>query len=140
MKQLISLTSLLLVVVWLAGTAFAQSAPLVIKVNIPFEFNVGDQSFPAGEYSLVQPTTHLLVLRDSRRQTIATTFTSGIESLTPPATSKLRFYSVGGQHVLVEVWQEQNASGLRLYGSNPDTAVAKRRTHDNRTTALAGQP
>ena len=46
MKQLIArtLTSLTLVVVWLAATAQAQSTPLVIKVKIPFEFSIGDRT------------------------------------------------------------------------------------------------
>ena len=50
MKRLIArtLTSLLLVVLWLGGAAYAQLTHAVIKVNIPFEFNVGNKTFPAG--------------------------------------------------------------------------------------------
>ena len=53
MKYLIArtLTSLMLVVAGLTA-AQAQSTS-VIKVNVPFEFNFGDRTFPAGEYSLV---------------------------------------------------------------------------------------
>jgi len=57
MKQLIArtLTSLLLAVGFLAGIANGQATSWVVKVNIPFEFNVGNKTFPAGSYSLAQP-------------------------------------------------------------------------------------
>jgi len=142
MKQLIArtLTSLLLVVVWLAATAHAQSTSWVIKVNIPFEFNVGDQSFPAGNYSLVQPLQHLLVLRDARGQTIASVFTGGIDSPTPVASTKLKFDSFGGRHILSEVWQQQQSTGERLYPAKQRTTFAKRRSTEARETAEGSQP
>jgi hypothetical protein len=141
MKQLIArtLTSLLLVVVWLAA-AHAQSTPWVIKVNIPFEFNVGDQTFPAGGYSLTQPLQHLLVLRDARAQTIASVFTGGIDSLTPVASTKLKFDSIGGRHILSEVWQQQQSTGERLYPAKQRTTFAKRRSTEARETAEGSQP
>jgi hypothetical protein len=142
MKQMIArtLTSLLLIVVWLAATARAQSTPWVIKVNIPFEFNVGDQAFPAGSYSLVQPLQHLLVLRDARGQTIASAFSGGIDSPTPMASTKLKFDSFGGRHILSEVWQQQQSTGERLYPTKRRTTFAKRRSAEARETAEGSQP
>ena len=104
MKQLITrtLTSLMLAVVWLATTAPAQSTPLVIKVNIPFEFSIGDRTFPPGDYSLVQPLQHLLALRDARGQTIASVFTSGIESSSAPAISSVGCFRACNQWMLVQ--------------------------------------
>jgi hypothetical protein len=142
MKQLIvrTLTSLLLIVVWLTATVQAQSAPWVIKVNIPFEFNVGEQTFPAGSYSLTQPLQHLLVLRDARGQTIASVFTGGIDSLAPVTSTKLKFDSFGGRHVLSEVWQQQQSTGERLYQTKQRTSFAKRRSTEARETAEGSQP
>jgi len=142
MKQLITrtLTSLMLVVVWLAATAQAQSTPLVIKVKIPFEFSIGDRSFPAGDYSLVQPLQHLLALRDARGQTIASALTSGIESFEAPAISKLRFNSVGGQYVLSEVWQQDSHLGQKLFATTTRSTFAKHRSTEARETAEGSQP
>jgi hypothetical protein len=142
MKQLITgtLTSLLLVVVWLAASAQAQSTPLVIKVNIPFEFFVGDQTFPAGDYSLVQPLQHFLALRDARGRTIASAFTSGLESSAVTATSKLRFNSVAGQNVLSEVWQQDSRLGQKLYATKTHNNIAKRHSPEARETAEGSQP
>jgi hypothetical protein len=142
MKQLIArtLTSLMPVVVWLATTAQAQSTPLVIKVNIPFEFSIGDRSFPPGDYSLVQPMQHLLALRDARGQTIASAFTSGIESSAAPAISKLKFSSVAGQNVLSEVWQQDSHLGQKLLGTKTRSTFAKDRSTEARETAEGSQP
>jgi hypothetical protein len=142
MKQLIgrTLASVLLIVMSVAGWAHGQVTTWLIKVNIPFEFNVGDKTFPAGDYSLVQPLQHFLVLRDSRGQNVATVFTSGIDSPTAPVSSKLRFESVGGQHILAEVWQQQDPSGQRLYPSKARINFAKRRTTEARETAEGSQP
>jgi hypothetical protein len=142
MKQLIArtLTSLTLVVVWLAATAQAQSTPLVIKVRIPFEFSIGDRAFPPGDYSLVQPIQHLLALRDARGQTIASAFTSGIESSEAPALSKLRFESLAGQNVLSEVWQQDSYLGQKLFATKTRSTFAKRRSTEARETAEGSQP
>jgi len=142
MKQLITrtLTSLMLAVVWLATTAPAQSTPLVIKVNIPFEFSIGDRTFPPGDYSLVQPLQHLLALRDARGQTIASAFTSGIESSSAPAISKLRFDSVAGENVLSEVWQQDSQLGQKLFATKSRSTFAKHRSTEARETAEGSQP
>jgi hypothetical protein len=125
MKRLIArtLTSLLLAVLWLGGAAYAQFTPKVIKVNIPFEFNVGNKTFPAGSYSLVQPLQHFLVLRDARGQTIASAFTEGIESATPTAAPKLKFDSVAGQYTLTEVGRRNLPANAC---SRPGTAQTSR--------------
>ena len=141
MKHLIvrTLTSLMLVVAGLTA-AQAQSTS-VIKVNVPFEFNFGDRVFPAGEYSLVQPMQHLLVLRDSRGRSIAQAFTGGIESLTPADATKLKFSnSDDGQHVLTEVWQKLDSSGQRLYPAKNSTNFDKHRSTEAREASEGSQP
>jgi len=134
------LTSLLILVMCVAGSAFAQSA--VIKVNIPFEFSLGDKTFQPGDYSLVQPLQHFLVLRDARGQTIASTFATGVELSSAPATSKLTFRSVSGQYFLTEVWQQNDTAGLQLHRApaNDHNYVAKHRSPEARQTAEGSQP
>ena len=143
MKQLIAriLTSLLTIVLLAAGSAYAQS-PAVIKVNIPFEFALGDKTFPAGDYSIVQPLQHLLVLRDARGHTIASTFANGVELSSPPAMSRLRFRLVDGENVLSEVWQQDSTAGfqLKVANTNHRNYVAQRRSQEARQTAEGSQP
>jgi hypothetical protein len=130
-------TSLVFAAVWLAGTAYAQSAQRVIKVQIPFEFNVGEKTFPAGDYSVAQPLQGFLALRDARGQTIASTFTHPVESSTAPEKPTLRFYFSGGQHTLTEVWQPEDGTlGQQLPAAKSRVAVAERYTLD--TEAITG--
>ncbi len=143
MKQSMAriLTSLLTIVLWAAGSAYAQN-PAVIKVNIPFEFSLGDQTFQPGAYSLVQPLQHLLVLRNERGQTIASTLTTGVELSPAPATSKLRFRSVDGQYFLTEVWQQNDTAGLQLHRATARSRnyLANHRSPEAGQTAEGSQP
>lgn len=129
--------SIVLAAVWLAGTAYAQSAQKVIKVHIPFDFNVGDKPFPAGDYSVTQPLQDFLALRNIRGQMIASTFTRPIESSTAPEKPTLRFYVSGGQHTLAEVWQAgDGVLGQRLPATRSRLAVANQHPVD--TEAITG--
>jgi hypothetical protein len=123
MIQLIrcAFTSLVVAAVWLAGTVYAQSAQRVIKVHIPFEFNIGDNTFPVGDYSVTQPLQDFLALRNARGQTIASTLTRPVESSTAPEKPALRFYFSGGHHALAEVWQPEDGAlgGWRHQGLVP---------------------
>jgi hypothetical protein len=141
MKQAIryTLASLWLVVVWAAGAAHAQSVAL-IKVNIPFDYSFGDKIFPPGNYSLVRPQPHFLVLRDASGQTIALAFTSGVESSTASSTSKVMFRSVDGQNVLSEVWHQDASLGERLPSANTRASKAKYRTSGVGQTVEGNQP
>ncbi len=121
MKQLIGL--LLAVVLLPLAKVHAEPALWTMKVNVPFEFNVGNKTVPAGEYRLVQSMQHFLELRDARGHLIATAFTRGIESSSAPATSRLRFSVSGGQYVLDEVWLQGNQLGEQLYESQPGEAA-----------------
>lgn len=133
-----TLTILMLVVLGLTMMASAQIAS-VIKVNVPFEFSFADRTFPAGEYTLLRPMDHLLVLRDARGHSIAQTFTGAVESLTPASGTKLKFANHNGQYVLAEVWQNLDSSGQRLYPSKNNTNLAHRST-EARAAAEGSQP
>jgi hypothetical protein len=135
MKQLIArtLTSLTLAMVGLAATAPAQSMP-VMKVKVPFEFNFGEHTFPAGNYSLEQRLQHFLVLRDSRGHVVGNAFTAGVDSSTPVNATKVKFDYSEGQHTLTEVWVQQDTSGEQLSQVKSRTNLAKHRSTDARET------
>lgn len=143
MIQLIrcTFTSLVFAAVWLAGTAYAQSAKRVIKVHIPFEFNIGEKTFPAGDYSVTQPLQDFLALRNAGGQTIASTFTHPVASSTAPEKPALRFYFSGSQHTLAEVWQpEDGALGQQLPATKSRAAVAKQHTVDTEAITTGTKP
>jgi hypothetical protein len=141
MKHLIArfLTSLMLVVMGLPLLAHAQIEQ-VVKTNIPFAFNFANKTFPAGDYTLVQPLQNLLVLRDARGKAIAQTLANGVDSVTASDATKLKFYSKDGQYFLTEVWRQADSSGMSVYPAPSRTNVAMHRSTEARSTAEGSQP
>ena len=137
MKNLVArtLAAILLGVLTLASTAQAQGTERVIKVNIPFEFSVGDRVFPAGHYSLVSTTPALLQLRDTEGHILTRVLTNSVETSNTPAEPKLRFSSNGGRYSLAQVWQENDSIGQQLQPSKALLKTAKR--HSGRTQTVA---
>ncbi|MBZ5681212.1 MAG: hypothetical protein LAO24_14020 [Acidobacteriia bacterium] len=120
------LTVLSFAVLWLAGVAEAQYAPHYVKVSIPFDFTVGDKSFPGGEYSLAC-TPGRVELRDARTHVVTTIFTHSVESLDRPAAPKLVFSADAGGRALRQVWMENDRYGYELAPSKTATALARQR-------------
>jgi hypothetical protein len=97
----------------LVGTGLAQFAPVLVSVEVPFEFNVGNKSFPAGEYWISRVAPYTLVLRD-RRQRILTAMTVSPVEERWRTTPVLRFQAENGRHLLLEVWPGGSRSGFQL--------------------------
>jgi len=110
MKHLIlhTIAAFTLALAGLATTATAQSAQAV-KVNVPFEFVLAEQNFPAGEYSLVRSEPNILILRDGQGHSLAQVLIDGVGSAAPETDVKLKFYPSEGQLLLSEVWSGQDS-------------------------------
>ncbi len=126
------LASLLLAVLALVSTGQAQRVQQVIKANIPFEFHLGKQVFPAGSYFLASSAPIFLELRDSQGRTLATVLTNSVETLKRPSSPKLEFYSQGGGFSLAQVWQENYSVGQQLRQPKEWKKTAKRRDRQRR--------
>lgn len=114
MKQSIAsvLTVFLFALVGLVGTASAAPGTIV-KVDIPFEFSVGNKAYPAGHYSLAEIRQHIIALYDDSGRNIAMVLAYDVQpSLEGPAGSELKFDVVDGRRVLAEVWTGGESTGL----------------------------
>ena len=137
MKNKCGITIILgLVICLFSSMVFAQSFS-VIKVNIPFDFKVGDKTLPAGQYSVIEPLQHLVQLRDGNGHVIASTLTGGVESKFQPAKSHLSFNVVDGEHVLAQVWREGDQIGEQLRRPKRVESNEQAAIHD---TAQRSQP
>ncbi len=83
--------SLLLSVLMLGSALHAQRTERVIKANIPFDFVVGREIFPAGQYSVALIGPVLLELRDSRGRALINVLTQSVQAPAKPGRPKLRF-------------------------------------------------
>jgi len=141
MKQIMALTlaGFMLAFLGMALPAVADTNK-IIKVNIPFEFTFGDQTFPAGEYSLTQPLENVVSLRNERGQVLGSVLTDGVDARTTAAVTKLRFTSVSGQHILSEVWRGEETRGQQLLQAKEHTRLAERKAGEFHGTDNGGQP
>jgi hypothetical protein len=125
MKNLITrtLTPVLLGVLLVAGTAWAQRVRRTARMDVPFDFTVNDKSFPAGEYSIVRTAPDRLDLCDAHGRVLASLVTHQVQSAVKTPANKLEFSGAGGGHVLTQVWFEGELIGNELAPSNPRKPV-----------------
>jgi len=129
------LMSLTLAVAGMGVTAQAQSVS-VIKATIPFEFKFGQKTYPAGDYSLLRSRSFLM-LRDANGRTLAYSITQDLGSRTLAENAKLRFYTVGSEHILSEVWQ-RDTPGQQLLTAR--RKQVEKQMSGEVETAQGGQP
>ena len=129
MKRLVALSvSVMFLTVLLVAGAYGQTAAHIIKVKIPFAFEVGDKTFPAGAYSLLQSAPYLISLRDSRGRTLANLVTATVERADTSGPAKLDFYADGERYVLARVWRDHDSLGHQIPISKRSTYLAKHST------------
>jgi hypothetical protein len=115
-----------LVVLWALSlcpsVGFAQtSRHPALAVKVPFEFVVGNQTFPAGSYqfqSLLnsvagKDTIDVLVVRSTEGRLYRAIVTD-VESSGEPSHPRVVFTRSGGRAFLSEVWESGKRAGCRF--------------------------
>jgi hypothetical protein len=121
-----ALASLFVGVLLLGSVAEAQLLnDHVVTFAVPFEFSIGQRTFPAGSYSLVRTEPYLLELRNADKQALAQVVTRSVEALQAPSQSKVLFYSENGRHVLGQVWLSRETLGQEIYRPKNGSVLAK---------------
>jgi hypothetical protein len=111
-------------VVLALGMAHAQISGDVLKVKVPFDFRVGAQKFPAGEYSLKPLLPHTMLLRNQGGQVLTSIGTHSVESREIQSSVKLVFNGYGGQYFLAQIWKEGDNIGRELMMSPTEIEMA----------------
>ena len=113
-------------VVLAVGMAHAQIGGDVLKVKIPFNFSVGTQNFPAGEYSLKPLLPHTMLLRNQSGQVQTNIATNSVESSEVQRSVKLVFNEYGGQYFLAQIWKAGDSTGQELIKWPEEVEMAKK--------------
>lgn len=103
-----------------SNQCFGQTA--VSKANIPFAFEVGKVSFPAGEYTVYQKES-LIRIETGRGAHSAFMLSLPLSDVGRPDRNYLRFRVYGGRYFLSEIWTSN--SGLALPMSKNEQFIAK---------------
>ncbi len=133
MKKLglvLSMSSLLVMLAAVPALGFGSSHKF--QTDIPFDFMVGDKTFPGGTYTFAQPTItgRVLLIRslDGHESVLAIT-QSVQESRTPSDETKLVFTRYGDLYFLAQVWTEGEIQGREFLKSGTESEVAKNFSH-----------
>jgi hypothetical protein len=129
-KFLLRVTLVLVATLMFCGiSANAQSLEQRLKVNVPFDFSVGDDDFPSGEYLVqrAQPSSGDLLVRVSSLDGKATTvrMTFPVLSLEPTYKGKLVFTRYGNQYFLSEIWPLGSNTGRSLPKSKHERELSR---------------
>jgi hypothetical protein len=108
-------TTLAIAVLLMVGAASAQYNDQKMVATIPFDFVVGKTALPAGQYVFLRTGQNQLLVRNTDGRNLTTVLTGAVETAKASSDSKLRFETVNGSHVLVQVWKEQEVIGSELY-------------------------
>lgn len=118
----------ILALVAAAPAARAQS-PVNIKVEVPFDFHVGERLMPAGRYTIrraAADTNRTLVVAgegEGERAAVATAPVAGREA----RRTALVFHRYGGEHFLRAAWTAGETEGREFAESKRERAARRQR-------------
>ena len=100
-----------------------------IRVNVPFDFNVGDKKLPAGKYTFgrLSGLSDTRVISVSGAETSAHVFQSAFTAyvLTPKNESTLVFHKYGDQYFLEQIWSGGEQTGLQVRESHSERTIQR---------------
>src|SRR6476469_2305757 len=118
----------LLAVADLSSTNAQTQSSMQLKMNIPFAFSVGNQTMPAGEYTVrcTNPSSDTKVLQlrshDGRENVLVRT-SSVIGKLEDDA--KLVFYRYGDRYFFAQAWLPSESIGMQAPKSRSEKQTAR---------------
>jgi hypothetical protein len=98
-----------------------------IRVNVPFNFGIGGQTFPAGEYTLkpLLQFPHTVLLQSQTGRALSYIGTNSMQSRDVAGSTKLIFSRYGGQYFLNEMWIAGSEVGWQTMKSPLEIQLAK---------------
>jgi hypothetical protein len=115
MKRIASiLTGLSFAVLFFVASAHAESGQRM-TANIPFEFNVGNTPLPAGQYEFIRNDNDIYQIRDAAGRSLFALASTSIQANEVPGKSALKFATVDGRHVLIQIWNQRADIGNGFY-------------------------
>lgn len=132
MKKAYTMLGLVILVCSMAVAANAQnSSRRLLVANVPFQFNVGDTTLPAGEYTIAQtnPASDCVILQIStkdRSRSVLLQMNSIVGKTADAST--LIFHRYGNKYFFAQAWIDGESEGLNAPGSRAERATLKEMT------------
>lgn len=137
MKSKLAMVSVAAVLLVGASTFLAaETIKPFIQANVPFEFRVGSQVMPAGQYQIVHyDTVASLLVRSVERKTAILVISSASGTNTG-VVARLVFHRYGDTYFLRQVWIP-GTNANELSQSKAEVEYARRGNGPEHTTVLA---
>jgi len=123
-KQIYMMIALSVLVGSMAVAAKAQNGGRMLVANIPFQFMVGNETLPAGEYTVrsVNSTTLQLQTRDgSASAVVQINYVPGKKR----EQAVLIFNRYGNKYFFAEAWTDGEIEGMKAIRSRSERAAQK---------------
>ena len=107
--------------------AYGQGNTLIREAKIPFDFSVGDKTFPAGVYSVTRVNQEKIMLRLSSEDggEAINIVTIPVQAKEYPKTGKLIFRRYEETYFLSQVWESDEIQGRQLVKSRTERSVER---------------
>jgi hypothetical protein len=132
-KQIVNRLAMLALVVGLAlvstvATAKGQLSSHLITADIPFDFIVADQTFPAGTYTVSRGSDNgkVLKIRSLDGRSSAVRLSNSIVDSRDKGYVRMVFHRYGEQYFLAEVWSG-DTYGRQLIKGKEETRLEQER-------------
>jgi hypothetical protein len=128
-RQAYTVIAMMVLIGSMAVTAQAQNNGRPgLRAEIPFQFNVGDKTFPAGEY-LVRSVSDdssivVLVIQSLDGKARAMLRMRSVEGKVP-TSAKLRFNRYGNRYFFAQTWLDGDNIGLEAPRSRSERAAQR---------------
>jgi len=123
-----TMIALAVLVCSMAVAANAQNRGHRLVANVPFQFNVGNKTLPAGEYTIAQtnPSSDLAVLQIRTKdgsQSVLVQMNPVVGKISDSSTLIFRRY--GNKYFFAQAWIDGNGEGLSAPSSRSERATQK---------------
>lgn len=97
----------------------------VLTSDVPFKFQVGDQTFQPGTYEFIVAAPGVVAMRDSHEHVVATFNTRTKTTGGPTTASKLVFNTHSKTAQLIQIWAVTGEPGLDVVGEEKSVRTTK---------------
>lgn len=130
----LTMISLVVAMGVMVGSAQAQSLANKMRINIPFEFSVGDSKLPAGDYSIGRAMSTsgdaVLLISNVNHSDSAFPLTNSAQSRDRKDVPTLVFHRYGDQYFLYQVWPAGGTYGRELVKSRSERELQRKAPYE----------
>ena len=113
----------------LLGASAASAQSVLLRADVPFDFQVGKQTFPAGRYTIsdLGVAHRVLTIKNQtpQRRTGMVLVNWGVDSVRTGKGAHLLFNRYGDRYWLSQVWNGDESQGYMIPKSSRERELAK---------------